>query len=113
MVYVDVVNILGRSVHTVKENAKTLIVSSKETGLEVNADKSKYKIMSRDQNEGRSHNMNIDNSSFECVERVKYSGTTLTKQNCIQEEIKSRLNSGNACCHSVQNLLSCSLLFKV
>ena len=39
-------------------------------------------------------------------------GTTLTNQNSIQEEIKSRLKSGNACCHSVWNLLSSSLLFK-
>jgi len=54
--------------------------------------------------------MKIDNSSFERVEEFKYLGTTLTNQNSIQEEIKSRLNSGNACYHSVQNLLSSSLL---
>jgi hypothetical protein len=46
------------------------------------------------------------------VEESKYLGTTLTNQNSIQEEIKSRLKSGNACYHSVQNLLSSSLLFK-
>ena len=39
-------------------------------------------------------------------------GTTLTDQNSIKEEIKSRLKSGNACCHSVQNILSSSLLSK-
>ena len=66
--------------------------------------------MSRDQNAGRSHNMKIDNSFFERVEELKYLGTTLTNQNSIQEEIKSRLKSGNACYHSVQNLLSSSLL---
>jgi len=44
------------------------------------------------------------------VEEFKYLGTTLTNQNSIQEEIKSRLKSGNACSHSVQNLLSSSLL---
>jgi len=37
---------------------------------------------------------------------------TITNQNSTHEEIKSRLKSGNACCHSVQNILSCSLLFK-
>jgi len=50
--------------------------------------------------------MKIDKSSFEIVEEFKYLGTNLTNQNYIQEEIKSRLRSGNACYHSVQNLLS-------
>ena len=61
---------------------------------------------------GLSHTMKVDNSSIERVEEFKYWGTTLTKQNSIQEEIKSRLKLGNACYHSVQNLLSSSLLPK-
>jgi len=68
--------------------------------------------MSLDQKAGRSHNMNTDNSYFEIVEKFKYLVTTLTNQNSIHEEIKSRLISGNACYHSVQNLLSSSLLSK-
>ena len=68
--------------------------------------------MSRDQDAGRSHSIKTDNSSFERVEEFRYLGTTLTNQNYIQEEIKSRVKSGNACYHSVQNLLSCSLLSK-
>ena len=56
--------------------------------------------------------MRIYNSSFERVEEFKYLGTTLTNQNSIPEEIKSRLRSGNACYHSMQNLLSSRLLSK-
>ena len=85
---------------------------AKETGLEVNADKTKYVFMSRDQNAGRSYSMKIDNSSIERVEEFKYLGTTLANQNCIQEEIKSRLKLGNAYYYLVQNLLSSSLLSK-
>ena len=68
--------------------------------------------MSRDQNAGRIHRVRIDNSTFERVEEFKYLGSTLTNQNSIAEEIKSRLKSGNACYHSVQNLLSSRLLPK-
>jgi hypothetical protein len=64
LAYADDVTILGGSVHTVKENAESLVVATKETGLEVNADKTKYMIMSRDQNLGRSHSVTIDNSSI-------------------------------------------------
>jgi len=113
--YTDDVNILEGSLHTIKKNAEALVVASKEIkeiGLEINADKTKYMVMSRDQNAGRSHSVKIVNSSFERVEQFKYLGTTLTNQNYIQEEIKSRLKSGNTCCHSVQNLLSSSLLSK-
>jgi len=55
-----------------------LIVASKETGLEVNADKTKYMVMFRVQNAGRNHNMKIDSRSFERVEEFKYLATTLT-----------------------------------
>jgi hypothetical protein len=64
------------------------------------------------QNAGRSHSKKIDNSSIERVEEFRYLGTTLTDQNSIQEEIKSRLKLGNACYYSMQNFLSSSLLSK-
>ena len=103
---------MGGRVHTLKANTEALVGGSKEIGLEVNADKTKYMVMSGDQNAGRSHRMKTGNSSFERVEQFKYLGTAITHQNSIQEEIKSRLKSGNACYHSVQNLLSSSLLSK-
>jgi len=103
---------LGGSVHTIKENAEALVVASKEIGVEVNVDKIKYIVLSRVRNAGRSHSVKSDNSSFERMEEFKYLGTTLTNQNSIREKIQSRLKSGNACYHSVQNLLSSSLLSK-
>ena len=69
--------------------------------------------MSREQTAGLSHTMKVDNSSIERVEEFKYLGTTLTNQNSIQKEIKGRLKSGNACYHSVQNLLSSNVLSKI
>jgi len=69
--------------------------------------------MSRDQNAGRSHNVDLQyNSYFESVEQFKYLGTNLTNQNYIQKEIKSKLKPENVCYHSVENLLSSILLPK-
>ena len=103
---------MGGSVHTVKKNAEALVAATKETGLEVNAHKTKYRTVFRDQNAGRIHSMKMDNSFIARVEEFKYLGTTLTNQNSIQEEIKCRLKIGNACYYSVQNLLSSRLLSK-
>ena len=68
LVYADDFNILGGSAHTIKKNAEALLVGSKEIGLEVNADKTKYMVMSRGQNAGRSHSIETDSSFFERVE---------------------------------------------
>jgi RNA:NAD 2'-phosphotransferase (TPT1/KptA family) len=91
---------------------EALVVATKEIVLGVNADKTKYMVMSRDRNAGQGHSVKIDNSSIERVEEFKYLRTKLTDQNSIQKEIKSRLKLGNACYHSVQNLLSSRLLSK-
>jgi hypothetical protein len=89
---------------------EALLVTSEEAGLEVNPEKTKYMLMSCCKKAGHRHSIKIANRSFEGVEKFKYLGTALTDQNCINEEIKSRLNSGNACYHSVQSLLSSCLL---
>jgi hypothetical protein len=72
-----------------KKNAEALVVTSKQIGLEVNADKTKYMVMSRNQDAVRSHNIKTD-IFFERMEEFRYLGKTLTDQNSIQEKIKSR-----------------------
>jgi hypothetical protein len=91
LTYADDFNKLGGSVNTVTENAEALVVATKQIGLEVNTDKTKYMVMSRDRNAGRGHDVKIDNRFIERVEVFKYQGATITDQNSIQEEIKSRL----------------------
>jgi hypothetical protein len=76
LVYADDVNILGGGVHTIEKNTEALVVASKENGLEVNADKTKYMVISRDQNAARSHDIEIDSSFFERMEEFKYVRTT-------------------------------------
>jgi hypothetical protein len=66
-------------------------------------------LLSLHQNTGQNHAIKIADGCFENVAQFKYLGTTVTNQNLIQEEIKRRLNSGNSCYHSVQNLLSSCL----
>jgi len=61
LAYADDVNILGGSIHTLKENGEALVAATRENGLEVSADKTKYMVMSRDQNAGRIHSVRIDN----------------------------------------------------
>jgi hypothetical protein len=111
-VYADDVNILGGSVHTVKKNTETLIVIGKEIVLVVDDEDTKYTIMSRGQNAVRSHNIKTVNSSFEKVEDFIYLGKILMNKNFLQAGIKRRWKPGNVCYHSVQNILSFSLLFK-
>jgi hypothetical protein len=109
LAYTDDVNIVGGKYRYMKKITEALSDASKEVGLEVNPDKIKCMLMSHSQKIGQKHSIKVANRSFEDVGKFKYLRTTLTDQNGMQEE-ESRLNSGNACHHSVQSLLSSRLL---
>jgi hypothetical protein len=109
LAYVNDVTILGDNIDTIKKILKLLFDASKEAGLEINVEKTKYMLLSRHRNVGRNRGKRIANRSFGNVSQFRYLGMTVTNQKLIQEEIKRRLNSGNACYHSVQNLLSSRL----
>jgi ribosomal protein S16 len=72
----------------------------------------RYPGSPRHQKAGQNHNIKTADRSIENVGNFEYLGTTGTSQNLVQEEIQSRLNSGNACYHSVENILSSRLLSK-
>jgi hypothetical protein len=110
LAYADDVDLLGDNIPTIKKNMETLIDANKEVGLEINVEKTEYMLLSYRQNVSQNRNIKIMNRSYENVSQLKYLRTTVTNQNLIREEIKRRLNSGNACYHSVQNLLSSRLL---
>jgi hypothetical protein len=96
LVCADDVNLLGENIDTIKKKSETLIDGSKEVGLEVNAEESKYMLLSHHQNAGQNHDIKSAETSFENMAQLKYLVSKLTNQNLIQEEIKRRLNSGNA-----------------
>jgi hypothetical protein len=86
----DDVSILGENIDTIKKDKEALLDARKLVGLEVNPEKSKYMLMSRSRKIGQKHRIKIVNRSFENMAKFKYLGTTLTDQNYMHEEIKSR-----------------------
>jgi hypothetical protein len=91
LAYADDVNLLGDNIEAIKENTETLIDDSKEVGLEINVEITKYILLSRQQNIGQNRDIKIANRSFENVSQLKYLGTTITKQNLIQKEKRGDL----------------------
>jgi hypothetical protein len=97
---------------TIEKNTEILIDASNEVGPEADTEKAMYILFSLHQNAEQNHDQETANRSFENVVQFKYVGTTATNHNLIQEETETRLNSGNVCYHSVQNILSSHLLSK-
>jgi hypothetical protein len=95
LAYADDVNLLGDNINTIEKNTETLIDASKEVGLGIKVEKTRYMLLSRQQNAGQNQDVKIADRSFENVSQFKYLGMTVTNQNLIQGEIKRRLSSGN------------------
>jgi hypothetical protein len=104
----DDANQLGDNIAAINKNKETLVDASKEVGLEIKVEKTKYVLLFHHQNSGQTCHIKIEN-----VSQFGYLGTIVRYQNLIQEEINRRLNSDNECYHLVQNLLSYRLLFKI
>jgi hypothetical protein len=96
LAYADDVNLLGDNIDTINKNTKFLIDASMGVGLRVNIRKTKYMLVSHEQNADQNWDIKTGKRSFENVSQFKYVGTTVTNQNLIQKEIRMRLNSSNA-----------------
>jgi hypothetical protein len=78
LVYADDMNLLEDNTDTIKKNTETFIDTSKENGLEVNAEKTKYMLLSRHQNAGQNHEIKKANTAFENSSKSRYLGSRVT-----------------------------------
>jgi hypothetical protein len=92
LIHAGDMNPLEDDLNTPKRNTEALIDASKEVGLEVNAEKTKYTLLSRHKNVEQNQNVKKANRSLQNVTKFKELGTTVIDTNFIQDEIKSRLN---------------------
>jgi hypothetical protein len=88
LAYADDVNLLEDNINTINRNTETLIGGSKEVGLEVNVEETRYMLVSRDQNAGHNQDIKIASTSTENMSQFRYLGMTVINQYFVQEEIK-------------------------
>jgi hypothetical protein len=103
LAYADYVNLLGNNIDVTEKNTESLVYVSNEVALEINIERTKYILLFRRKNVSK--NLDVKSKQFEHVSQFKYLGKTVTNQNLIQGKSNRRVNSDNACYHSVQNLL--------
>jgi ribosomal protein S2 len=87
LVYADDVNLLEDNIDSIKKNTETLIDASKVVSLEVNTEKTKYMLLSRNQNAGQNPDIKIANRCFESVAQSRYLRTTITNQTCFRRKL--------------------------
>jgi hypothetical protein len=92
LAYANDVNLLGDNLDTIKKNTETLIDASKEVGLEINVEKTKYMLLAHQQNVGQNQDIKVTTRLFENMSQFRYFGMTVINENLIQEEMKRRLN---------------------
>jgi hypothetical protein len=88
LAYAADVNLLEDMIDSIKKNTETVIDAIKEVGLEINIERTKYMLLSCQQNVGENQDIRIANRSSENVSQFKNLGATVTNQNLIQEEIE-------------------------
>jgi hypothetical protein len=100
VVYTYDVNLLEENMHTrKKKDTEALLMATKEFGLEIRTEQTKYRFMSRKQNIGQSHSRKVSNKSIEKVAKLIVFGNDTNKAEMHAKDDKSRLRSGNACYH--------------